>query len=67
MPSSFTISAPTNTVLLSPTGQGQATFTVSNISGRINRGRARVAPQNPVSADWIKLEGQGEPARISIQ
>jgi hypothetical protein len=60
MSNSFTITSPSNTILLSPTGQGQATFTVSNISGRINRGRARLVPQNPASAGWIKLEGEAE-------
>jgi hypothetical protein len=60
MSSSFTITSPSNTVLLGPNGQGQATFTVSNISGRINRGRARLTPQNPASAGWITIEGEGE-------
>jgi hypothetical protein len=60
MSSSFTITSPSNTVLLGSTGQGQATFTVSNISGRINRGRARLTPQNPAAAAWITLEGEAE-------
>ena len=60
MPSSFTITSPTNSVLLGANGQGQATFTVSNISGRLNRGRARLVPQNPLSAAWLKLNGEAE-------
>jgi len=60
MANSFSISTPSNSVLLGSSLQGRAVFTVSNISGRINRGRARIVPQNTVAAPWLTLEGDAE-------
>lgn len=56
----FAITTSTNTVILGVDRRGQASFTVTNISGAFNRGRARLAPQNPVSAPWLSIQGETE-------
>jgi hypothetical protein len=60
MPSPFAITTASNTVLLNDKRQGQVSFTVSNISGRPLRGRARLVPQNPATAGWLKIIGEAE-------
>lgn len=60
MATSFSITTPSNSVLLNSNLQGHAVFTVTNISGRINRGRARVVPKNTAAAAWLKLEDAAE-------
>ena len=60
MASPFAITTASNTVLLNDKRQGQVTFTVNNISGRPLRGRARLVPQNPAIADWLKIAGDAE-------
>lgn len=60
MPGSFTVTTPTNGILLDLTRRSQAIFTVSNVSGEPTRIRARLVPQNPVSAPWLTLEGEAE-------
>lgn len=57
MASLFTITAPTNTILLQPGRQGEASFTVTNVSGRPVRGRALFVPENPASAPWLQVSG----------
>jgi len=60
MPNSFSITTPSNSALLGSSLQGRAVFTVTNISGRINRGRARIVPQNTAATPWLTLEGDAE-------
>ncbi len=60
MDNSFLITTPSNSVLLNSTLQGHAVFTVTNISGRINRGRVRAVAKNTVASGWITLEGENE-------
>jgi hypothetical protein len=60
MSNSFTITTPTNSILLDSNRRSQATFTVSNISGRATRGRARLVPQNTISTPWLALSGAPE-------
>ena len=60
MASPFAITTASNTVLLNDKRQGQVTFTVNNISGRSLRGRAKLVPQNPAIADWLKITGDAE-------
>lgn len=60
MSSLFAITTPTNTVDLGPDRRAEALFTVSNISDRPTRGRARVTAQNPAAAPWLTLEGEAE-------
>jgi hypothetical protein len=60
MPSLFTITSVSNSVILDAARQGQATFTVSNTSGKHVRGRARLTPQNPETAAWLSIVGIAE-------
>ena len=60
MPSLFTITSVSNSVILDAARQGVATFTVSNTSGRQVRGRARLTPQNPEAAAWLSIVGIAE-------
>ncbi len=60
MATSFSITTPSNSVQLGSNSRGQAVFTVTNISGRINRGRVRVVSENTVAAPWLTLEGEAE-------
>ncbi len=56
----FVITAANSTLSLDEQGRGEATFTVSNVSKRQLRGRARVIPLNGSSAAWFNLEGEAE-------
>jgi hypothetical protein len=60
MPNPFSITAATDTVRLDAQGRGSTTFTVSNISGRARRGRARLIPTDPGQASWLSLDGEAE-------
>jgi hypothetical protein len=60
MANPFSITAATETVRLDAQGRGANTFTVSNISGRPRRGRARLIPADPAQAAWLSLEGEAE-------
>ncbi|MBI3943401.1 MAG: hypothetical protein HY326_10350 [Chloroflexi bacterium] len=60
MPNPFAITAASNTVLLDDKRQGQTSFTVTNISGRALRGRAKVVPTDAAAASWLKIDGEAE-------
>ena len=62
MPAAFTITTATNTVTLSPDRQGEATFVVTNVSGRPLQGRALLTWQPPVTdrAAWATVQGDAE-------
>jgi hypothetical protein len=59
MPPLFSITAATDNVRLE-NGQGQATFTATNVSNRNVKGRARLVAQDPASKPWLKLSGEEE-------
>lgn len=60
MANPFGITAATNTLFLDAQRQAQAAFTVSNLSGRRLRGRARLETPDPVTAPWLALQGEAE-------
>ena len=62
MPGPFTITAATNSITLGADGRGEASFTVTNISGRAIRGRGqvRLVPDNPAAQGWLTLVGEAE-------
>ncbi|NIM94242.1 MAG: hypothetical protein GTO18_11095 [Anaerolineales bacterium] len=60
MSSLFDITIPSNTVVLDSGRRGEASFTVTNISGRPFRARAVVVSDEPSIKPWITIEGQPE-------
>jgi hypothetical protein len=56
----FDITAVSDAVRLDTKGQGDAAFTVSNVSGRRLRGRATVIPKDAATAKWFVLAGEAE-------
>jgi hypothetical protein len=60
MPNPFSITAATDAIRLDSQGRGTTTFTVSNVSGRARRGRARLIPTDPGQASWLSLDGEAE-------
>ncbi|MFC3917387.1 hypothetical protein ACFOUS_11795 [Deinococcus metalli] len=62
MPGAFTITTATNTVTLGPDRQGEATFVVTNVSGRPMQGRALLEwqPRATDRAAWAAVQGDGE-------
>jgi hypothetical protein len=56
----FDITAGSDAVRLDTKGQGDAAFTISNVSGRRVRGRAKVVPKDPSTAGWLSLAGDAE-------
>src|SRR6266540_1078813 len=60
MTTPFTITTPTNAILLDTDRRGLVVFTVANQTGRSLRVRMSVSPFAPASADWFKVEGEAE-------
>src|SRR5688500_12186975 len=60
MANSFAITAATNTAVLGAQRRGEASFTVTNVSGRAVRGRARAVASSAVAQDWLSLAGDAE-------
>src|SRR5258707_15799919 len=60
MSSPFAITATTNTVSLDSNRQGQVSFTVSNTTTQLLRGRAHVVGQPATTEPWLKLSGEPE-------
>ena len=56
----FDITAGSDSVRLDTRGQGDAAFTVSNVSGRRVRGRAKAVPKDPSTAGWLSISGNAE-------
>jgi hypothetical protein len=56
----FGITAATNTLVLDGQQRAQTAFTVSNLSGRPLRGRARLVAQQPDAQSWLTLDGEAE-------
>jgi hypothetical protein len=56
----FDITAGSDAVRLDTRGQGDAAFTISNVSGRRIRGRATVVPKDPSTARWLSIDGDAE-------
>ena len=59
-PPPFGITTLTSTIPLQASRQGQAVFTVSNLTGRPVRGRAILVPGNPMAAPWLQVAGAEE-------
>lgn len=51
----FSITSPTNTVALSPQGEGNATFAVANQTGHAVQARANAVPLGPTDPSWLRL------------
>lgn len=62
MPGAFTITTATNTVTLGPDRQGEATFVVTNVSGRPMQGRALLEwqPRATDKGGWATVQGDAE-------
>lgn len=60
MPNPFSITTATDTVRLDAQGRGSTTYTVSNISRQLRRGRARLVPSAPGQASWLSVDGEAE-------
>ncbi len=60
MSNPFSVTTPTCDILLRASRRAEASFTVSNVSGRPMRGRALVATQSPAAAPWLVVEGETE-------
>jgi beta-lactam-binding protein with PASTA domain len=56
----FAISAVNNSVNLDGNRQSQAAFTVSNSSGRVLRGRAKLVADDATANGWLSLTGEPE-------
>jgi eukaryotic-like serine/threonine-protein kinase len=56
----FEITAASDTVRLGGDAQGEMAFTVTNISGRAVRGRAKTVPQDPALKTWLSISGEPE-------
>jgi hypothetical protein len=56
----FNVTAAADSVRLDAQGRGATTYTVSNISGRARRGRARLVPGDPAQGSWLSVEGEAE-------
>jgi hypothetical protein len=60
MPNPFSITAAADSIRLDAQGRGSTTFTVSNRSGQLRRGRARLVPSDPGQASWLSVDGEAE-------
>ncbi|MEO8075541.1 MAG: hypothetical protein ABI818_04375 [Acidobacteriota bacterium] len=60
MARAFDITAAADAVRLDTKGDGNAAFTVSNVSGRRIRGRAKLVPADPAITGWLSLAGDVE-------
>ena len=56
----FTITAASETAKPDAKGHAEIPLTVTNISGRSLRGRAKVVPQDPAQSGWFKIAGNAE-------
>lgn len=60
MATPFTITTPTNAILLDKDRRGLVVFTVANQTGRPVRVRMKVSPFAPTSAEWLTIDGEAE-------
>ena len=58
--SAFTITTPAATVALDQNRTGEASFTVSNVSGRAIRARLRIVPAEGAPSTWFSVVGDAE-------
>ena len=56
----FTITAATDNAKPDQSGRAEVALTVTNISGRNLRGRAKVVPQDPADNSWFQIAGNAE-------
>ena len=60
MASAFSITTPTNALILNDQRQGLVVFTVSNQTGRSVRVRTSVSPFPPTPISWFSIDGESE-------
>ncbi|HEX9018915.1 MAG TPA: DNRLRE domain-containing protein [Anaerolineaceae bacterium] len=60
MPNAFDITTPSTTVTLDATRSGQASISVSNVSGQKIRGRVSLKAVDPNVIKWLTLQGEPE-------
>lgn len=60
MPRAFDITPATPTIKLSPAGEGEFSFTVSNALKRPVRARALAQPEGQTQAEWLGIGGASE-------
>ena len=58
--SAFTITTPAATVALDQNRTGEASFTVSNVSGQAIRARVRIVPVEGAPSTWFSVVGDAE-------
>ncbi len=56
----FTITSPTNRVVLDRTREGEAAFTVANQTGHAVRARAAVVTEGTTDSSWLTVVGKAE-------
>jgi hypothetical protein len=56
----FTITSPTNRVVLDRTREGEAAFTIANQTGHAVRARAVVVTEGTTDASWLSVVGKAE-------
>jgi hypothetical protein len=56
----FTVTTPSVSVTLADNRIGEVPFTVTNVSNRMLRARARIAPAAGAPPDWFAVEGDSE-------
>ena len=56
----FAITAVSTNVKPDAQGKGEASFTVSNVSGRTVRGRATAKAADPARQSWLSVVGETE-------
>lgn len=61
MATPFSITTPTNAILLDKDRRGLVVFTIANQTGRSLRVRMSATPFAPTSAEWLTVEGEAEP------
>ncbi len=60
MPEPFTITTTTGSIRLDAQHRSRAVFSVTNVSGRALRGRARVMPDGAAQTAWFTIAGDAE-------
>lgn len=60
MATHFTITTPTNAIILDKDRRGVVVFTITNQTGRPLRVRMKPSPFPPTSAEWLAVEGEAE-------
>ncbi|WP_224241333.1 MXAN_6577-like cysteine-rich protein [Hyalangium gracile] len=57
MPRVFAITTPAATITLEPSGRGEVSFTVSNVTDGLLRAKASLVPSSALPGEWLSLRG----------